>query len=256
MTAEGTNPASAPSLRIGTSGWVYKHWMGIFYPPKMPGDEQLPFYARHFDTVEINFSFYRLPERSVFERWRETSPPDFLFAVKGSRYLTHMKKLKDPEEPLQRLMDHAGGLEEKMGPILFQFPAQWRVNLERLEGFVRALDGYPGRRWTFEFRHPSWLVPEVYALLEEAGAALCLPVHPKMPLDVRLTAPWTYIRMHFAQGGWAFSDAELAVWAVRIRDFLGAGVDVYIYFNNDPGGHALKDARQLKEMLGISEAPS
>src|SRR5947209_7496582 len=242
---EAAEPLVGPVLRIGTSGWVYKHWMGIFYPAKMPGEDQLPFFARHFDTVEINFSFYRLPERAVFERWREVTPPDFLFAVKGSRYLTHMKKLKDPEEPLQRLMDHAGGLGEKMGPILFQFPAQWRLNLERLEHFVQALRAYPDHRWTFEFRHPSWLVPEVYALLEGVDAALCLPVHPKMPLDLRLTSRWTYIRMHFAQGGWGFSDTELAVWADRIREFRGAGVDVYIYFNNDPGGHALEDARHL-----------
>ena len=129
--------------------------------------------------------------------------------------------------------------------------AQWRLNLERLEHFVQALRAYPDHRWTFEFRHPSWLVPEVYALLEGVDAALCLPVHPKMPLDLRLTSRWTYIRMHFAQGGWGFSDTELAVWADRIREFRGAGVDVYIYFNNDPGGHALEDARHLKRLLGI-----
>jgi uncharacterized protein YecE (DUF72 family) len=167
-----------------------------------------------------------------------------------------MKKLKDPDEPLQRLMDHAGGLGEKMGPILFQFPAQWRLNLERLEHFMSALKAHPGHRWAFEFRHPSWLVPDVYALLEAAHAALCLPVHPKMPLDLRLTAPWTYIRMHYGQHGWGFTDPELTAWADRIQEFRNGGADFYIYFNNDPGGHALKDARQLKEMLGISEAPS
>ena len=112
---------SAPLLQIGTSGWIYKHWMGIFYPPKLPAPEQLGFYTQHFPTVEVNFSFYRLPERSVFETWRTQTPSEFLFAVKGSRFLTHMKKLKDPEEPLSRLMERASGLQEKLGPILFQF---------------------------------------------------------------------------------------------------------------------------------------
>jgi uncharacterized protein YecE (DUF72 family) len=236
-------------LRIGTSGWVYKHWMGIFYPPKMLGSEQLAFFARHFDTVEVNFSFYRLPERRVFEGWREESPEGFLFAVKGSRYLTHIKKLKDPEEPLHRLMDRAQGLGQKLGPILFQFPPAWRLDLERLQTFVPMLAAYPDQRFTFEFRHTSWLVPAVYALLEEAGAALCLPVSPSVPLDVRLTAPWTYVRMHSGEHGTGYTDPELHVWAERLRGYLGEGVDCYVYFNNDPEGHALRDAVRLRDML-------
>src|SRR5438067_7252988 len=163
----GASSASAgPALRIGTSGWVYKHWSGIFYPPKLAGEKQLPFYAERFDTVEVNFSFYRLPERSVFETWRRQTPEGFLFAVKGSRYLTHMKKLKEPEEPLSRLMGRASGLGEKLGPILFQFPHTWSVHVERLESFLQALQTYPGQRFAFEFRHSSWLTPRVYELLE------------------------------------------------------------------------------------------
>ncbi|MBE9169191.1 DUF72 domain-containing protein [Pleurocapsales cyanobacterium LEGE 06147] len=180
-------------LAIGTSGWVYKHWQDIFYPPQLSRDCQLPFYAQHFSTVEVNFSFYRLPERSVFETWRKKTSPDFLFAVKGSRYLTHFKKLKDPAEPLERLMERAGGLQEKLGPILFQFPHTWSVNYERLQHFLEELlQTYPNRRYTFEFRHTSWLVPRVYEQLERAGAALCLPVSPTVPLEIRLTVPWTY----------------------------------------------------------------
>src|SRR5947209_10260770 len=152
----------AGRLRIGTSGWVYKHWMGIFYPPRMSGAEQLPFYAERFDTVEINFSFYRLPERSVFEAWRAQTPEGFLFAVKGSRYLTHMKKLKEPEEPVRRLMERAGGLGEKLGPILWQFPAQWTVNLDRLSEFLDVLRPYRDQRYAFEFRHRSWLNGDVF----------------------------------------------------------------------------------------------
>ena len=239
-------------LWIGTSGWVYKHWMapvGTFYPDKLPGERQLPFYAEHFRTVEVNFSFYRLPERSVFETWRRQTPDGFLFAVKGSRYLTHMRKLKEPEEPLKRLMDRAMGLEQKLGPILFQFPAQWRLNFERLEAFIEALGAYPSHPYAFEFRHESWLVPRVYDLLERANAALCLPVAPWTPLDLRLTAPWTYVRMHHGQRGVGYGDEELETWAERIRSFLDKGADAYVYFNNDPEGHAVRDAERLREML-------
>ncbi|MBW4604635.1 MAG: DUF72 domain-containing protein [Calothrix sp. FI2-JRJ7] len=237
-------------LQIGTSGWVYKHWMDIFYPPHLHSDQQLPFYAQHFSTVEINFSFYRLPERSVFETWRQQTPSNFIFAVKGSRYLTHMKKLKDPIEPLERLMQRASGLQEKLGPILFQFPHTWHINIGRLQPFLELLQTYPQQRFTFEFRHQSWLIPQVYKLLENAGAALCLPVSPTVPLDVSLTTSWTYIRMHSGQWGVGYNDEELSIWAERIRSFLTQNIDVYLYFNNDPDGHAIRDAQRLYILLG------
>jgi len=246
---ESQSFASAPQLQIGTSGWVYQHWMGLFYPPQLASDKQLSFYAQHFPTVEVNFSFYRLPERSVFETWRSQTPEGFLFAVKGSRYLTHMKKLKDPQEPLERLMDRVSGLQEKLGPILFQFPHTWSINLERLQSFLELLASYPQQRYTFEFRHQSWLIPQVYQLLEGAGAALCLPVSPTVPLDVCLTASWTYIRMHSGQWGIGYSDEELSTWAAHIRSFLAQGIDVYVYFNNDPEGHAIRDSKRLYALL-------
>jgi uncharacterized protein YecE (DUF72 family) len=236
-------------LQIGTSGWVYKHWMGIFYPPHSPSDQQLSFYAQHFSSVEINFSFYKLPEKSIFEIWRSQVPEGFLFAVKGSRYLTHMKKLKDPIEPLSRLMERASGLQEKLGPILFQFPHTWHLNIERLQPFLELLQAYPQQRFTFEFRHSSWLIPQVYKLLETSNVALCLPVSPTVPLDVCLTTSWTYIRMHSGQWGIGYSDEELSTWAERIRSFLKQGVDVYVYFNNDPEGHAICDAQRLHALL-------
>ena len=239
-----------PKLWIGTSGWVYKHWQGVFYPPKLDGERQLPFYAERFTTVEVNFSYYRLPERSTFENWRRQTPDGFCFAVKGSRYLTHMKKLKDPVEPLERLMDRATGLEEKLGPVLFQFPRQWRLNLERLQTFMSALEPYAPQRYTFEFRHASWLAPAVYETLERAGAALCLPVGWDIPLDVQTTTSWTYIRMHGGEQTIGFGDRELAAWADRLRSFLDRGLDVYVYFNNDPDGHAIRDAQRLRAMLG------
>ncbi len=236
-------------LWIGTSGWVYKHWIDVLYPPKLPAGRYLPLYAAEFPTVEINRSYYRLPERPVFEGWREQSPPGFLFAVKASRFLTHMKKLKDPEEPLQRLMERVTGLGEKLGPILFQFPHTWAANVERLAAFVEALRIYPDYRFTFEFRHHSWLNREVYDLLERDGHALCLPVFPGMPCDVRLVAPWTYIRFHGGNHGTGYTDGELDWWADRIREFQAERADVYAYFNNDPEGHALWDAERLRDRL-------
>jgi uncharacterized protein YecE (DUF72 family) len=237
------------SLWIGTSGWVYRHWEGIFYPPSLPPGGHLSYYAARFPSVEVNFTFYRLPERDVFEAWRRQTPAGFLFAVKGSRYLTHMKKLRDPDEPLSRLMERASGLEEKLGPLLFQFPHTWRADIGRLRAFLAAAGSDAPRRLAFEFRHASWLVPPVYAALEEAGAALCLPVHPTIPLDVRLTAPWTYIRMHGGRAGIGYDDEELASWAGRIDAFLHGGTDVYVYFNNDPQGHAVRDAARLRRRL-------
>ncbi|HCF29238.1 MAG TPA: DUF72 domain-containing protein [Cyanobacteria bacterium UBA11049] len=223
--------------------------MNRFYPASLAGEQQLPFYAQHFSTVEINFSFYRLPERSTFETWRSQTPDRFLFAVKGSRYLTHMKKLKDPEEPLARLMKRASGLQAKLGPILFQFPRQWSANCDRLQSFLELLQTYPNQRYTFEFRHPSWLASPVYRLLEHTGAALCLPISPDVPLDLHLTAPWTYFRMHQGQSGVAYSEAELVHWAGEIRSFLSQNIDVYVYFNNDPDGHAIDNAKRLSDLL-------
>jgi uncharacterized protein YecE (DUF72 family) len=236
-------------LRIGTSGWVYRHWRGVFYPPGLPGREQLEFYAARFPTVEVNYSFYRLPERTVFEGWRRQAPPGFCFAVKASRFLTHMKKLKDPEEPLARLMERAGGLEEDLGPVLFQLPHTWRADVPRLRAFLAALRPYAPQRFAFEFRHQSWLVGPVYEALEGAGVALCLPDSPSLPLDVRLTAPWTYVRLHGGRWGVGYSDEELATWAGRLRGFLAGGADAYVYFNNDPEGHAVRDATRLRDLL-------
>src|SRR5262245_58351945 len=205
----------------------------MFYPPDLPASEHLPFYAEHFPSVEINYSYYQLPPRSTFTSWRQRTPRDFVFAVKGSRYLTHMKKLKDPEEPLERLLHNAGGLGEKLGPVLFQFPRQWKLNVDRLDAFLEALTTYKRQRFTFEFRHLSWLVEDVYTRLRAHNAALCLPIGWGIPLDVQVTADWTYLRFHGGERGIAFSDGELRPWAKRIRDWLDQGIASYSYFNND-----------------------
>jgi uncharacterized protein YecE (DUF72 family) len=237
-------------LWIGTSGWSYPHWRESFYPAALPSRRWLAFYADHFASVEINASFYRLPPRAAFAAWRDQTPPGFRFAVKGSRYLTHLKKLIEPEEPLRRLLDAAAGLGDKLGPLLFQLPPRWRLDLPRLERFLAALRAQAPAPGALEFRDPSWLSPPVFAALERAGVALCLPVGPGMPLDVRLTAGWTYLRMHHGRQGIGFGDDELAAWAERIAGFLARGAETYVYFNNDPGGHAVRDAQRLRRLLG------
>jgi uncharacterized protein YecE (DUF72 family) len=244
----------AAQVWIGTSGWSYKHWeKDAFYPAKLPAAEFLPFFAREFPTVEINYSYYRLPPRKSFETWQRKVPADFLFAVKASRYLTHMKKLKDPAEPLERLLHNAGGLAETFGPLLFQFPRRWDVDLERFREFMQALQAHPPHRYAFEFRHQTWLTEAVYDCLREHNAALCLPIGWGIPLDVQLTADWTYIRFHGGQHSHFFEDQELRPWAKRIREWRTQGVDSFSYFNNDTPyqGHpaAITNARRLREMV-------
>jgi len=184
----------------------------LLYPKDMGGRTELDYYAEQFDTVEVNNSFYRLPAREVFESWRERVPEGFLYAVKASRYLTHMKRLREPVQPLQRLMDRAEGLGDKLGPLLFQLPPNFAADLNRLAVFMAALERHHGRRFAIEFRHPSWLVSEVYEMLHAGGVALCLPVGMKLPVEVRLTTEWSYIRMHRGRFGIGFSDSELKTW--------------------------------------------
>ena len=239
---------------IGTSGWSYKHWeKGHFYPADLAPEEFLPFFTRNFQTVEINYSYYQLPPRKTFAAWKRKVPSGFLFAVKASRYITHMKKLKDPEEPLQRLMHNAGGLGKTMGPVLFQFPRQWQLNLSRLDGFMQALRAHPKRRYAFEFRHASWLTDSVYSCLHDHNAALCLPVGWGIPLRIEVTADWTYVRFHGGEHSHFFEDDELQPWAKRLRAWHADGIDSYSYFNNDTLWHgrpaAIDNARTLRAMV-------
>ena len=235
-------------LYCGACGWNYRHWKGVFYPEELRAPQWLAHYATAFDTVEINFSFYRLPERKTFERWRRETPDGFVFAVKASRYLTHIKKLSEPEEPLSRILTNSEGLAEKRGPILFQFPPNWRIDLERLEAFLRLLP--PDVRAAFEFRNDTWHREELWSLLARRGAAYCMMDSPGLPLHAKTTAPFSYIRMH--DGGEAthgkYTKKALSVWAKRIEEMLATG-DVYIYFNNDFHGYAVKNALDLRWMV-------
>lgn len=233
---------------IGTSGWNYKHWIDVLYPKGMPQSRWLSKYAESFDTVEINNSFYRLPEKSTFEAWERSSPERFTFAVKASRFLTHMKKLRDPEEPLQRMLGRAEGLGAKLGPILYQLPPGWKLNLERFRYFLGLLPR--DVRHVFEFRDESWQTETVFDLLREHGAGYCVMSAPDLPLHKIATADFAYIRMHNGgadtQGN--YTDESLAEWAEDVRRFL-KDVDVYVYFNNDYKGYAVYNALKLKEML-------
>ncbi len=237
------------ALRIGCSGWQYRHWRGDFYPPGLPTTRWFAHYATAFDTVEINNSFYRLPPPETFARWREVAPPGFLYAVKASRFLTHMKKLKDPEEPIARFFDHAGHLGPHLGPVLYQLPPAWTVNVERLAHFLGALPA--GYCHVVEFRDPSWYDDRVYALLEQHGVALCVHDMQGSATERLQVGPFVYVRFHHgtAKYGGRYPDARLDGWADWLLARQAAGVDVYAYFNNDTGGHAPRDAARLRARM-------
>ncbi len=236
-------------VRIGCSGWLYDHWRGDFYAPELRQADWLTFYASRFDTVEINNSFYRLPERSTFAAWARATPEDFLFAVKASRFLTHLKKLKDPEAPLERLFDRLRGLGERLGPVLYQLPPRWKVNVERFRHFLEALP--QGVRQVVEFRDPSWYVGEIRALLERHQVALCLHDKPGSTPKRERVGPFVYVRFHGSVGtpDDGYSTATLRRWATWLDAQRKDGVDVYAYFNNDVLAHAPRNAATLRRML-------
>ncbi len=234
---------------IGTSGWIYKHWRGVFYPADLSQGRWFEFYAQRLATVEINNTFYRLPEEGTFDGWREQAPEGFVYALKASRYITHLKKLKDPVEPVARFMGRAERLGAHLGPVLYQLPPNWRLNLERLEAFLAALPA--GRLGVFEFRHPSWLVEPTFALLERYGVGYCISDMPGLGSPVRATGRLAYIRLHGPGRAYegSYSEAELAQWAERARGFMAEGRPAYVYFNNDAEGHAVRNALRLRELL-------
>jgi uncharacterized protein YecE (DUF72 family) len=222
----------------------------VFYPAGLPAREELGYFATRFRTVELNNPFYRLPTVEMFERWRDSTPSDFQFAVKASRYITHIKRLRNVADELALFLERADHLGPKLGPILFQLPPTQQLELGRLSEFRSLLA--KTRRWVIEFRHPSWHTTEVYRLLTDHGVALCIPVGGGLHPDRITTASYTYIRMHRGQepeGG--FTDKELVDWAGQIRALRTAGKEVYVYFNNDWGGYAIRDAIKLRGLLGI-----
>ena len=231
-------------VRIGTSGYQYKHWRSVFYPNDIPQKRWFEYYAAHFDTVEINNTFYHLPEAHTFEDWRQRSPDGFLYALKFSRYATHLKHLKDPAQPIDTFLERANRLRDHLGPILVQLPPQWNVDVDRLECFLQAVSA--DNRWAIEFRNPGWLCENVYDVLRKHQVALVihdlLPDHP-----VILTTDWVYLRYHGAAGeAGKYSRDYLHRQAEAIRAFQQSGHTVYAYFNNDIGGFAVSNALDLK----------
>jgi uncharacterized protein YecE (DUF72 family) len=234
---------------IGTSGYVYRHWRkGVFYPVEVKVRDELAYYAGRFPTVELNNPFYRLPTAEMFTRWREATPPDFRFAVKASRYITHIKRLHDVADALDLFMQRAAHLGPKLGPVLFQLPPNQQLDLSRLEAFLALLAG--DGQWVLEFRHPSWHTSEVYRLLADHAVALCIPVGGGLHPDRITTAQFTYLRMHRGQEpGGGFTPDELNGWAAQIRRLASVGKDVYLYFNNDWEGLAIRDAAAIQQRL-------
>jgi uncharacterized protein YecE (DUF72 family) len=245
-------PASVGAARVGCSGWQYKHWRGDFYPADLPSSKWFEHYARTFDTVEINNSFYRLPEAATFAKWAAQAPRGFVYAVKASRFLTHMKKLKDPEAPLALLFQRMAPLRRRQGPVLFQLPPGWKLNRERLEHFLQALPR--GTRHVVEFRDSSWYTDAVYARLEQSRVSLCLHDMHGSATGMRRVGPFVYVRFHGAgdaKYGGAYSEGRLRDWAEWLNTQRSQGIDVYAYFNNDVGGHAPRDAVALRRFLEI-----
>lgn len=236
-------------LRVGCSGWQYAHWHGLFYPHDLGPDGWLEHYARVFDTVELNGTFYRLPEPRIVRAWRDRTPPGFLFAWKASRYLSHLKKLKDPRDPLGRVMSRARLLGPKLGPVLVQLPPHWEKNLDRLRGLVELLP--KNRRFAFEVRDPSWYADDVYALLDRPNVALCAHDMPGSATPRDAPGAFVYVRFHGATAAYAggYPRRTLDAWADRLAAAVAGGRDVYAYFNNDQGGHAPRDAVTLRDAL-------
>jgi uncharacterized protein YecE (DUF72 family) len=240
---------SAGKIHIGTSGWHYDHWEGVFYPSGLAKKDFLDYYNRHFHTVEINNSFYQLPKEKTLEKWREISNEGFLFSVKASRYITHMKKLKDPQEPLSFLLLRIETLGDKLGPILFQLPPRWRFNPTRFSSFLNALPG--GKRYAFEFRDHSWLNDQAYEAMQEHGVAFCIYDLAGFTSPKEVTADFVYTRLHGPGEAYQgqYSTRTLSDWAGAFSTWSAQGKDIYCYFDNDEAGYAAQDAMRLQEML-------
>jgi uncharacterized protein YecE (DUF72 family) len=246
MTAQGRR--LAVTVVIGTSGWQYRDWRGRFYPQRLPQRLWLEHYAEHFATVESNNAFYRLPELTTFEAWRARTPPDFRWAVKASRFLTHIKRLREPEEPVARLMGRAAGLGERLDAVLLQLPPTLQADPELLR---TCLAQFPSAtRVAVEPRHVSWWTDEVRALLERYGAALCWADRDEQPVTpLWRTTDWGYLRFHTGVEDWRYRPGTLRVWADRLAATWGPDEDVLVYFNNDPGGAAVVDAVVFAEAV-------
>jgi len=236
-------------IYVGTSGWHYRHWIGPFYEKGTRQADFLRAYARSFDTVEINATFYRLIDADTLADWREQTPDGFLFACKGSRYLTHMKRLKDPKQGIGNYFERIEALGDKLGPIVFQLPGRFKPDAERLAAFIDCLP--KGRRYAFEFRDPAWFTDEILDLLRQRKVALCLYEFAGRTAPLEVTADFVYIRLHGPDGAYqgSYDDEALSGWAERLFGWRDDGRDVFCYFDNDDRGFAAQNALRLKAIL-------
>ena len=241
--------AKERKIHIGTSGWHYKHWQGPFYPKDVPTERYLEYYSKLFHTVEINNTFYNLPDKKTIREWRESVPAEFIFSVKASRYITHMKKLKDPRKPVEKFIDTVKLLKDKLGPILFQLPPRWRVNPERLETFVESLPS--SYRYAFEFRDPSWFDSRIYEILEKYNKSFCIYEIGGLTSPRIVTADFVYIRLHGPDGPYRgqYKTDVLREWAGELSRWKSQDKDIYFYFDNDEAGYAPQDAMRLRNTL-------
>jgi uncharacterized protein YecE (DUF72 family) len=239
-------------IRIGCSGWNYRHWRGVFYPEGVPVKRWFEHYSQHFDTVEVNASFYRLPEASTFAKWRDQAPPGFCYAIKAPRTITHMKKLKECDTQVAEFLERARNLGQALGPILYQLPPSLRFDRERLQAFLKLLPG--DLTHVLEFREPSWLADEALALLDAAGVGFCAHDMPGRAAHRAATGKLAYVRFHGPTGRYwgRYTEEALADWAEWMHAQQAQGRPVWAYFNNDIEGHAIEDARVLKRLVGLN----
>jgi len=244
------NGERSHQIHIGTSGWIYNHWSEVFYPKDCPKTKWLEFYAEHYGTVELNASFYRLPKPQTFENWRKRTPDTFLWAVKANRYITHIKRLRDAQEPLERFFSSVELLKEKLGPILIQLPPSLSFDEAVFNQFCQHLKG--NRRYALEVRHPSWAQERAMDILRDNNIALCISdTAGRYPYIEEDTSTFIYVRLHGSKKLYAseYTEEELQAYARKIRDWPK---DTYLYFDNDYKGYAIKNAKRLKEILELS----
>ncbi|MEN6317945.1 MAG: DUF72 domain-containing protein [Syntrophaceae bacterium] len=237
-------------MHIGCSGFNYAGWKSTFYPEGLSQKKWFEYYCGTFSTVELNVTFYRLPLSQTFEKWYRETPPDFVFSLKGSRFISHRKRLLDAEEPLDLFFERSSPLKEKLKVVLWQLPPNFAVNIERLRRFLKLLNRYPVRN-TIEFRHRSWMIEEIFDLCRIHNAGLCMADWPSFINDLPVTSDFVYVRRHGLEGNYAtcYSESELKKDAGRITNYMGAGKSVYVYFNNDACGYAPKNAQELKGLI-------
>ncbi|MBU1026234.1 MAG: DUF72 domain-containing protein, partial [Candidatus Margulisbacteria bacterium] len=236
-------------LFIGTSGWMYDHWAkGVFYPKNLPKSKWLKYYQQFFDTVEINNTFYHLPSEKTFKNWHKEAGKKFVYAVKANRFITHVKKLKDGKKPVKLFMGRARLLNKNLGPILYQLPPRWKANPERLKDFTKHLAKSTVN--VFEFRDPSWFNDEIYSILKKNRLNFCIYSMPGIECPEVITGSVVYIRMHGGSMlyGSNYSNSELKALAKQVKSYLRKKLTVYVYFNNDARGYAVKNALRLKAL--------